>query len=105
MVLDHKNNNEKSQDIKKRVVSARNIQLKRNNKLTNNQLSADQIKTFCVLEESSKNLLNVAASKFNLSARSYFKVLKVSRTIADLSNEKQIKSEHIAEALQYRSTL
>ena len=60
------------------------------------------IKQYCWIDEDSKNLLKLAVKQMNLSARGYYRVLKISRTIADLSWEKNILTEHIAEALQYR---
>ena len=62
-----------------------------------------QIREFCQLSEESKTLLKTAMEQLNLSARAYDRILKVSRTIADLANEQDIVSHHIAEAIQYRS--
>ena len=63
-----------------------------------------EIKAFAKLADQSRDLLNQAAAKLNLSARSYMKVVKVSRTIADLEESTYIRPEHISEALQYRTT-
>ena len=60
------------------------------------------LKKYCQIDENSKKLLQMAMGKFGLSARAYDRILKVARTIADLANEENIKSEHIAEAIQYR---
>jgi len=97
-----------STTIKSRVVKARNIQLKRfkglDNKIyANGQMSNKEIKEFCKLNDESENLLKIATDKMNLSTRSYFKILKISRTIADLANSKKINTAHIQEALQYRN--
>ncbi|OGE10651.1 hypothetical protein A3H87_00765 [Candidatus Curtissbacteria bacterium RIFCSPLOWO2_02_FULL_42_37] len=61
-----------------------------------------QLKAFCNLDEQSILLLKQAISKLNLSARAFHRVIKIARTIADLENSEKIKSNHIAEALQYR---
>jgi magnesium chelatase family protein len=66
-------------------------------------MSNREIKKFCVLDEQGEKLIKNAIEKLNLSARSYFKILKISRTIADLENMEKIKPFHIQEALQYRS--
>lgn len=60
------------------------------------------IEQFCVLTQEGLDLLKMAISSLNLSARGYHRVLKISRTIADLSSSENIQAEHIAEALQYR---
>ena len=62
-----------------------------------------QIRKFCKLSEESKNLLKNAMERLNLSARAYDRILKVSRTIADLEGVSDISSSHISEAIQYRS--
>ena len=63
------------------------------------------IEKFCILDSKAKNMLNMAMQKFLMSARSYNKILKVSRTIADLENKDIIEANHITEALQYRFNL
>lgn len=95
--------NESSKTIKSRVVKATKIQLKRNNGLYNSNLSNSQINKYCMLNNESLTLLKNASVKLDLSARSYFKVLKVSRTIADLENSSNVTSKHITEALTFRN--
>lgn len=94
-----------SKEIKKEVQKARDLQTKRfrETKLTcNAEMSTRDVKQFCVLSQECLNLLRQAVTKFQLSARSYYRLIKVSRTIADLDGEKEITSAHIAEALQYK---
>jgi len=97
---------EPSSEIRKRVVRARKIQAQRyeaTNILTNSELNSDLIKIFCPIDENSKNMLKSAIIKFNLSGRSYDRILKLARTIADLDESKEISQSHIAQALQYRT--
>ncbi|MCP4151300.1 MAG: YifB family Mg chelatase-like AAA ATPase [bacterium] len=100
---------ESSKEVKQRVVNARNMQLerfrslKKANIFANGQMSNREIKRFCALDRESERLLKLAVDKLNLSARSYFKILKISRTIADLAKCESITQPHIQEALQYRS--
>ena len=97
---------ERSLDIKKRVDKARKIQLKRykNNNIFNNaQMMPSHIKAFCKLGTEQSTLLKNAFEKLGLSARAYNKILKVARTIADLEGSDDIKTDHITEAIQYRS--
>lgn len=99
---------ESSADIKKRVVKARDLQLHRFRNLkkkifANGQMRNAEIRKFCPLDENGSRLLRLAADKFDLSARGYFKVLKVARTIADLEGLETIAAQHVQEALQYRS--
>jgi len=70
----------------------------------NNNLSSRDIKTMIALSPEVRSILNMAAERLNVSARSYFKIIKVARTIADLESSEHIQSTHIAEALQYRAT-
>ncbi len=98
---------ESSGEIRKRINKARETQLKRfqNKKkiYCNAHLGSKQIRTYCPIDDQSQSLLKTAIEKFGLSARAYDKVLKVARTIADLENSENIKVQHIAEAIQYRS--
>jgi magnesium chelatase family protein len=96
---------ESSETVRKRVQNARDRQLKRykNTQLTaNSELSNKSIKEFCNLSDECVNLLRMAVTKMQLSGRSYYRVLKLSRTIADLDDKADILPNHIAEALQYR---
>ncbi|WP_010134391.1 YifB family Mg chelatase-like AAA ATPase [Ochrovirga pacifica] len=97
---------ESSKSIKKRVQKARDIQVKRFEKDTihyNAQMDVKHIKLHCKLHQETKELLKKAMESLNLSARAYDRILKVARTIADLEQSKDVKSHHIAEAIQYRS--
>ncbi len=97
---------EKSIDIRKRVNKSRDIQLKRFKKekiYSNSQMNPKQIRKHCQLDEDSKNVLKMAMDKMGLSARAYDRILKVSRTIADLEGNEKITVAHISEAVQYRS--
>jgi magnesium chelatase family protein len=98
---------EKSEVIRKRVIQARQIQAERfrgsGQVYCNSQMSARQLRTICKLSPECVQLLKVAVEKIGLSARAYDRILKVSRTIADLDNSPDIKTEHIAEAIQYRN--
>ena len=98
---------ELSKVIRERVIKARNIQTTRFNDsetiFYNAQMGVKQIRQFCKLNDTSIKLLKSAMKQLNLSARAYDRILKVSRTIADLEGSKNILSEHISEAIQYRS--
>lgn len=94
---------ESSSDVKKRVMQALAIQKDRFKKArTNSSMTLREIKTFCILGGDSEELLGQAIEKLGLSARGYHRVLKVSRTIADLEQSQNIKLHHVSEALQYR---
>lgn len=96
---------EPSAKIKERVDKARNIQLKRFEKVnlhSNAQMNPRHIRKFCRSDKEVEELLRSAISELPLSARAYHKVLKISRTIADLEEKERIDSSHISEALQYR---
>ena len=92
---------EKSSVIRTRVTESHQRQLARQGK-TNNRLGVKEIDQYCTLDTVSENLLKQAISRLNLSARAYHRILKVARTIADLSGVEKISNQHIAEAIQYR---
>ncbi len=98
---------ENSSVIRERVIKAREIQAERYKShpgiYCNAQMSSKLLKEICVINTVGQNLLKAAMEKLNLSARAYDRILKVSRTIADLSQSEDIKPEHLAEAIQYRS--
>lgn len=98
---------EKSEAIRTRVIKAREIQAERfsirDAVYANAQMSSKMLKEICIIDENSKKMLKSAMEKLNLSARAYDRIIKVSRTIADLDNSKNIKTEHLAEAIHYRS--
>lgn len=98
---------ESSKDIKERVQKAREVQLERYKKnnlkiVQNSELPQKDLEKFIKIDETAKALLKNAVEKLNLSARSYFRLLKVARTIADLELVDSISSSHVAEALSYR---
>jgi magnesium chelatase family protein len=98
---------ESSAQIRERVLRAREIQTQRfgNQKsiYSNAMMPAQMVKDICVISASGKALLKTAMEKLGLSARAYDRILRVARTIADLSGTEQIQLEHLAEAIQYRS--
>jgi len=98
---------ENSASIRERVIQARERQGERykdqQGVYCNAQMSSKMLKEICVITKPGQNLLKAAMEKLNLSARAYDRILKVSRTIADLSASEDIKIEHLAEAIQYRS--
>lgn len=98
---------ESSNDIRARVVGAREIQRRRfanDSKTTcNARMGTKQLKAHCKLEPESQELIRVAMSELNLSARAYDRILKVARTIADLASLNSIGPEHVSEAIQYRT--
>lgn len=96
-----------SRYIKSKVEKARIIQLERfkNTSITfNSEMTTKEINKFCKLDIDSETILKTAVSNLNLSARSYYRILKLSRTIADLDNKQDISKEHILEALSFRKT-
>jgi magnesium chelatase family protein len=105
--LTEKRCGEKSDDIRKRVVRARDIQAKRfvteEGVYCNAQMGSRLLHSICLLNEECRNLLKNAMERLGLSARAYDRILKVSRTIADLDGSAEINAEHLAEAIQYRS--
>jgi len=93
-------------DLLRSVVSARSRQIRRfadRGIYANARMSAKDIKRYCSLDTAGAGLLETAINKLGLSARAYTRILKVSRTIADLENSEAISTAHIAEAVQYRS--
>jgi len=98
---------EKSSQIRERVNRARKVQLERfkdeKNIFCNAHMESREIRKYCVIDEESKELLRGAITKLGLSARAYDRILKVSRTIADLEASPDILPHHISEAIQYRS--
>lgn len=97
---------EPSRLIRDRVITARRLQLERlagESVFSNAAMSPAQIRKYCVLDQDSENLLETAMLKQGLSARAHDRILKVARTIADLTGAEKIKPEHISEAITYRS--
>jgi len=98
---------ESSSVIRERVIAARKIQEERFKDMEgiycNAQMQPKHLKIYCALDQQSSELLKTAMNRLNLSARAYDRILKVSRTIADLDNSENIRSHHIAEAINYRN--
>ena len=98
---------EASAAIRDKVIKAREIQDERYKATPdvhcNAQMSSKMLKEICVISTAGQNLLKTAMERLNLSARAYDRILKVSRTIADLAGKEEILIEHLAEAIQYRS--
>lgn len=97
---------ERSEEIRNRVIDARERQLmrfKEDKIFANGQMKSRHIKKYCRLTEDAHNILDSAMQRLALSARAYTRILKVSRTIADLEGSENISGHHIAEAIQYRS--
>ena len=105
--LASKTSGELSKTIRERVIAAREYQLKRfsgrKGMYCNADMQSKDIQSFCKLDIAGEELLKMAITKLGLSARAYDRILKVGRTIADLSNSADIRPEHISEAIQYRS--
>lgn len=99
---------ETSETIRARVQAARDIQNKRfahgesNDIVCNADMRVGEVRQFCQLQAEGQSLVRSAMSQLNLSARAYHRILKLSRTIADLAGSEEIQSAHFAEALQYR---
>ena len=97
---------EKSVSIRGRVAEARSSQLRRfsSDKIfANGQMKTRHIKKYCILTPDAQGLLDTAMQRLGLSARAYSRILKVSRTIADLDASNNIDSRHVGEAIQYRT--
>tara|TARA_B100000965_G_C19601766_1_gene763182 strand:- start:4517 stop:6055 length:1539 start_codon:yes stop_codon:yes gene_type:complete len=97
---------ESSEEIRQRVIAARDIQRERFKTLgihSNAMMGSQMVKEVCQINEAGKTLLKTAMERLGLSARAYDRILKVSRTIADLDGKESIGIEHLAEAIQYRS--
>ena len=97
---------ESSREIKRRIDSARKIQLERFKGMkiySNAKMTNRHIKKFCQIDDTSQRLLELAIDKFGLSARAYTRILKVARTIADLEGQENIQPGHLSEAIQYRT--
>lgn len=92
---------ETSATIRSRVIAARTIALNRSGK-ANSALTPQEIKQFCQLSETGHQLLEQAMTKFGLSHRAYHRILKLSRTIADLAQSQSIEIQHLGEAIGYR---
>jgi magnesium chelatase family protein len=105
--LTGKETSESSAVIRERVIRAREIQLKRfsgrDGIYSNSGMGTKELREFCVLDNSGEDILKTATVKLGFSARAYDKILKVSRTIADLAGEENISAAHVSEAVQYRS--
>jgi len=98
---------EKSEAIRERVIQARNIQEQRfaetEGVYCNAQMATKELREYCRIDAASQTLLNKAMERLGLSARAYDRILKVARTVADLASSADIKMEHLAEAIQFRS--
>jgi magnesium chelatase family protein len=104
--LASRDSGDSSRDIKKRIDSARRIQLERFKGMKiycNAQMTNRHIKKYCQIDDASQKLLEMAIDKFGLSARAYTRILKVARTIADLEGQENIQPAHLSEAIQYRT--
>ena len=104
--LADKRKGEQSDEIRRRVIIAREIQTNRYRDCDihyNAQMGPREIEKFCELDDDSQKLIKTAMEKLNLSARAYDRILKVSRTIADLEEAEALNAAHISEAIQYRS--
>jgi len=98
---------EASDEIRARVEAARQRQRERfarldNGVMTNADMRVAEVRQFCELDEAGQTLIKAAMTQLQLSAGAYHRILKLSRTIADLAREENIESTHLAEALQYR---
>ena len=97
---------EPSKVVDKRVRKTRQIQIRRLRKSSifcNAQMGEPEMRQYCKLDEPAQKILESAIEKLGFSARAYNRILKVARTIADMAESQNIQSEHVAEAIQYRS--
>jgi len=104
--LSEKAGGRSSKEILKQVKKARDVQAERFHKMKifkNADMTSRQIRKFCTVDSASEVLLEKAMDRLGFSARAYSRILKISRTIADLEESADIKSDHVAEAIQYRS--
>lgn len=105
--LSAESKSERSSEIRERVIKARNIQYERFKEtkhiFNNGDMGSREVRQYCKLDSAGAELLKMAMTKLGLSARAYDRILKVSRTIADLDNSENILPQHISEAIQYRS--
>ena len=107
-LVNMKSDAEPSIKIRERVVKARKIQAKRYENegiFTNSELNSKQIKKYCKLDEKTSEFLKIAAQKYQLSGRKFDRILKLSRTIADLNDSENITLEHVTLALQYKANI
>ncbi|OGC98744.1 hypothetical protein A2701_01495 [Candidatus Amesbacteria bacterium RIFCSPHIGHO2_01_FULL_47_34] len=96
-----------SREVREKVVGVRKIQEARlagSGMYTNSQMRNREVRKYCKLDEQTEKLLKLAVEKWDLSARAYFRLIKVARTIADLAGKEDIDPSNMAEALQYRQT-
>ena len=105
--LDQRAKGEPSSAVRARIVEARRVQARRFADVPgvycNAQMGSKQVQRYCKLDEAGKQLMKMAIHRLGLSARAYDRILKVSRTIADLASSLSIRPEHVSEAIQYRS--
>jgi len=105
--LTYESKGETSEDIRNRVIKARKIQeerfINKEGIHTNSQMHSRQLNKYCALDNNCRSLLRSAMDRLKLSARAYSRILKVARTIADLEGSEKIKTEHIAETINYRN--
>jgi len=104
--LTDKRRGEPSEEIRKRVDKARSVQKKRfesEGAHFNAHLESKELEKYCILDKEAEELLKLAILELGISARAYDKILKVSRTIADLDGKEVVESHHISEAISYRS--
>jgi magnesium chelatase family protein len=97
---------EPSEKIRNRLQKARHIQIsrfKKDNIYSNAKMRSNHLKKHCILNSDAQRIIEIAMQKLGLSARAYTRILKVSRTVADLAGSEKINAEHVSEAIQYRT--